>query len=62
MPPVGGQSASCSRSYACFTEEWSVWLARGRCRGDEGLSIDEQHWCQSTVMPEYARIWAENIL
>ncbi|KAF2530740.1 hypothetical protein F2Q70_00031532 [Brassica cretica] len=40
MPPVRGQSASGSRRYACFTEEWSVCLARGNCRGDEGLSID----------------------
>ncbi|KAF2555721.1 hypothetical protein F2Q68_00015711 [Brassica cretica] len=36
-----GKSASCNRSYARFTEEWSVCLARGSCRGDEGLSIDE---------------------
>ncbi|WZY93543.1 hypothetical protein YC2023_065872 [Brassica napus] len=27
-------------SYACFTEEWSVCLARGSCRGDERLLID----------------------
>ncbi|KAF2584615.1 hypothetical protein F2Q70_00035288 [Brassica cretica] len=53
MPPVLGQSASCSRRYARFTEEWSVCLARGSCRGDEGLSILTQHWCRSTLMPEY---------
>ncbi|KAF2611600.1 hypothetical protein F2Q70_00011998 [Brassica cretica] len=41
MPPGLGQSASCSRRYACFTKEWSVYLARESCRGDEGLSIDE---------------------
>ena len=41
MPPVWGQSASRSRSYSCFTEEWSVCLARGSCRGDKGLSIDD---------------------
>ena len=40
MQPVWGQSASYRRSYACFTEEWPVCLARGSCRGDEGLSID----------------------
>ena len=40
MPPVWGQSASCRRSYACFTEEWSVCLSRGSCRGNEGLSVD----------------------
>ncbi|KAF3487150.1 hypothetical protein F2Q69_00052921 [Brassica cretica] len=40
MPPVLSQSASCSRSYVCFTEAWSVCLARGSCQGDEGLSID----------------------
>ena len=40
MPPVSDQSASCSRSYACFTEEWPVCLARGSYRGDEGTSID----------------------
>ncbi|WZZ88408.1 hypothetical protein YC2023_116987 [Brassica napus] len=27
-------------SYARFTEKWLVCLARGSCRGDEGLSID----------------------
>ncbi|CAG7863766.1 unnamed protein product [Brassica rapa] len=40
MPPVSGQSASCSRSYARFTEEWSVCLARGSCREEEAASID----------------------
>ncbi|KAF2534272.1 hypothetical protein F2Q70_00029966 [Brassica cretica] len=29
-----------SRGYARFTEEWSVCLARGSSRGDEGLLID----------------------
>nr|VDD25014.1 unnamed protein product [Brassica oleracea] len=37
MPPVRGQSASCSRSYAHFTEEWLVCLARGSCREEEHL-------------------------
>ncbi|KAL0711859.1 hypothetical protein Bca4012_018837 [Brassica carinata] len=40
MPPVWGQSASCSRSYACFTEERSVCLAKESCREDEWMSID----------------------
>ncbi|KAF3595211.1 hypothetical protein DY000_02022682 [Brassica cretica] len=40
MPPVLGQSASSSRSYACSTEEWSLCLARGSCRRDERMSID----------------------
>ncbi|KAF3508943.1 hypothetical protein F2Q69_00007183 [Brassica cretica] len=41
MPPVSGQSASCSRSCPRYTERCSVCLARGSCRGDEGLSIYE---------------------
>ena len=45
-----GQSPSCSRSYAHFTEEWSVCLARGSCRGDEGLLIN------------ITALWAEHIL
>ncbi|KAF2563168.1 hypothetical protein F2Q70_00017296 [Brassica cretica] len=32
---------------------WSVCLARGSCRGDEGLSIDETALVSVTVMPEY---------
>ena len=40
MPQVLDQSASCSRNYACFTEEWPVCLAKRSCRGDEGISID----------------------
>ncbi|KAF3609631.1 hypothetical protein DY000_02049456 [Brassica cretica] len=35
--------ASYSRSYVHFTEEWSICLTRGSCRGDEGLSIDGAH-------------------
>ncbi|KAF2548794.1 hypothetical protein F2Q70_00020466 [Brassica cretica] len=42
MPPVRGQSTSCKRSYACFTEEWSVYLARGSCREEERMSIDAE--------------------
>ncbi|KAF2551252.1 hypothetical protein F2Q68_00035473 [Brassica cretica] len=45
--------------YARFTEEWSVCLARGSCRGDEGLSID------GASLPSVngdAKIWAEHIL
>ncbi|KAF2535584.1 hypothetical protein F2Q68_00020426 [Brassica cretica] len=40
MPPVSDQSASRSRSYARFTEECSVCLARGSCREEEAASID----------------------
>ncbi|KAG5397540.1 hypothetical protein IGI04_019354 [Brassica rapa subsp. trilocularis] len=40
MPPVSCQSASCSRRYARFTEEWSVCLARGSCREEKATSID----------------------
>ncbi|WZY87054.1 hypothetical protein YC2023_033438 [Brassica napus] len=40
MPPVSGQSASCSRSDVRFTEEWSVCLSRGSCREEEATSID----------------------
>ncbi|KAF3586327.1 hypothetical protein F2Q69_00029528 [Brassica cretica] len=46
-------------SYARFTEEWSVCLARGSCRGDEGLSIDET---ALVSIDGDARIWAEHIL
>ena len=59
MPPVWGQSAFYSRSYALFTEEWSVCLARRSCQGDERLSID------GVPMPSVdgdARIWSEHIL
>ncbi|KAF3532905.1 hypothetical protein DY000_02040726 [Brassica cretica] len=56
MPPALGQSASCSRSYAHFTEEWSGCLARGRCRGDEGLSIDIT---ALVSIDSDARIWRE---
>ncbi|KAF3523135.1 hypothetical protein F2Q69_00049303 [Brassica cretica] len=59
MPPVLGQSTSCSRSYARFTEEWSVCLVRGSCRGDEGLSIDV---AALVSVDSDARIWAEHIL
>ena len=59
MPPVWGQSASCGRRYVCFTKEWSVCLARGSCRGDEGLSIDV---AALVSIDSDARIWAEHIL
>ena len=59
IPPVWGQSASCGRSYAHFTEEWTVCLARGNCRGDEGLSIDITAFVSIDCD---ARIWAEHIL
>ena len=59
MPPVWGQSAPCSSSYARFTEEWSFCLARGSCRGDEGLSIDV---AALVSIDSDARIWAEHIL
>ena len=58
MLPVGGQSTSGNRSYVCFTEEWSVCLARGSCRGDAWLSIDE------TALPSIdsdARTWPKHI-
>ncbi|KAF3584375.1 hypothetical protein F2Q69_00027428 [Brassica cretica] len=42
MPPVRGQSTSGKRSYARFTEEWSVCLARGSCREEERMSIDAE--------------------
>ncbi|KAF2544799.1 hypothetical protein F2Q70_00020879 [Brassica cretica] len=58
MPPVLGQSASCSRGYARFTEEWSVCLARGSCRGDEGLSIDNT---ALVSIDSDARTWAKHI-
>ncbi|KAF2561404.1 hypothetical protein F2Q70_00016391 [Brassica cretica] len=47
------------RSQSAFTEEWSVCLARGSCRGDEGLSIDET---TLVSIDSDARIWAEHIL
>ncbi|KAF3556299.1 hypothetical protein F2Q69_00013086 [Brassica cretica] len=59
MPSVLDKSASCSRSYARFTEEWSVCLARESCRGDEGLSIDVTALLS---VDNDARISAENIL
>ncbi|KAF2567810.1 hypothetical protein F2Q68_00024862 [Brassica cretica] len=59
MPPVLGQSASCNRSYARFTEEWSVCLARGSCRRDEGLSIDNT---ALVSIDSDARIWDEHVL
>ncbi|KAF2543303.1 hypothetical protein F2Q68_00031347 [Brassica cretica] len=58
MLPVCGQSASCSRSYACFTVEWSVCLARGSCRGDEGLSINNT---TLVSIDSDARTWAKHI-
>ena len=59
MPPVWGQSATCRITYARFTEELSVFLARGSCRGDEWMSIDK------TVLVSIdsdARTWAKHIL
>ncbi|KAF3522419.1 hypothetical protein F2Q69_00049435 [Brassica cretica] len=52
------------RSYARYTEEWSVCLVRGGCRGDEGLSIE------GAPLPSIdgdarigdARIWTEHVL
>ena len=58
MPPVLGQSASCNRGYARFTEEWSVCLAKGSCRGDEGLSIDNT---TLVSIDSDARTWAKHI-
>ncbi|KAF3586437.1 hypothetical protein F2Q69_00029952 [Brassica cretica] len=59
MPPVLGQSAFCSRGYPRVNEEWSVCPARGSCRGDEGLSIEET---SLVSIDSDARIWAEHIL
>ena len=59
IPPIGGHSASCSRSYARFTEECSVFLVRGSCRGDEGLSIDFK---ALVSVDSDDRIWPEHIL
>ncbi|KAF3555997.1 hypothetical protein F2Q69_00013822 [Brassica cretica] len=53
MPPGLGQSASCSRSYAHFTEDWSVCLARGSCGGDQGLSIDVTALLPVNSIPKY---------
>ena len=58
MPPVWGQSASYSRRYTCFTEEWSVCLARGSCRGDKGLSIDG---APLSSIDGDSRTWAKHI-
>ena len=58
MPPVWGQSASLSISYVRFTEEWSVCLARGSCRGDEGLSIDNT---ALVSIDSDSRTWAKHI-
>ncbi|KAF2611763.1 hypothetical protein F2Q70_00010776 [Brassica cretica] len=46
-------------SYARFTEEWPVCLARRSCRGDEGLSIDET---ALVSIDSDARIWAEHVM
>ncbi|KAF3486819.1 hypothetical protein F2Q69_00053928 [Brassica cretica] len=59
MPPVLGQSASCNTGYARFTEEWSACLAKGSCRGDEGLSIDNT---ALVSVDSDTRIWAERNL
>ena len=59
MPSVSGQSASCSRSYARFTEEWSVCLARGSCREEKAASIDAA-FC--TSIDGDPRSWALYIL
>ncbi|KAF3538161.1 hypothetical protein F2Q69_00021690 [Brassica cretica] len=58
MLPGLGQSASCSRSYARFTEEWSVCLARGSCRGDKRLSSDNT---ALVLIDSDARTWAKHI-
>ncbi|KAF2621055.1 hypothetical protein F2Q68_00040548 [Brassica cretica] len=48
-----------ARSYAHFTEEWSFCLARGSCRGDEGLSIDV---AALVSIDSDTRMWPEHIL
>ncbi|KAF2531284.1 hypothetical protein F2Q70_00029975 [Brassica cretica] len=45
--------------YARFTEEWSVCLARGSCRRDEGLSINI---AALVSVDSDARMRAEHIL
>ncbi|KAF3604125.1 hypothetical protein F2Q69_00035457 [Brassica cretica] len=55
------------RGYAHFIEEWSVCLARGNCRGNEGLSIDGEPLpsIDGAPLPSIdgdARIWAKHIL
>ncbi|KAF2549530.1 hypothetical protein F2Q70_00021578 [Brassica cretica] len=59
MPPVRGQSTSCSRSYARVTEEWSVCFARGSCREEERMSIDAE---LLTSIDMDARMRAKHIL
>ena len=59
MPPVWGQSASYSRSYARFTGELSVCLARGSCREEERMLIDAE---LLTLIDMDARMRAEHIL
>ncbi|KAF2554872.1 hypothetical protein F2Q68_00015404 [Brassica cretica] len=59
MPPVSGQSASCSRTYASFTEEWSVCLARGSYREEKATSIDA---ALCTSIDGDPRSWALYIL
>ncbi|KAF2575285.1 hypothetical protein F2Q70_00002499 [Brassica cretica] len=54
-----GQSASCSRCYARFTEEWSVYLARGICREEEATSINA---ALCTSIDGDPRSWALYIL
>ncbi|KAF3513900.1 hypothetical protein F2Q69_00004184 [Brassica cretica] len=56
---VLGQSASSSRSYARFTEEWSVCLVRRSCREEERMSIDAELMISIDMD---ARMWAEHIL
>ena len=45
-------------AYARCTEEWPVCLARGSCRGDEGLSIDKT---ALVSIDSDARTWAKHI-
>ena len=59
IPLVWGQSASCSRSYSSFTEEWSVCLAREICREEEHMSIDAELLTSNDMD---ARMRAEHIL
>ncbi|KAF3565536.1 hypothetical protein DY000_02013278 [Brassica cretica] len=56
---VLGQSASCSRSYARFPDEWSLYLARGSCREEERMSIDAE---LLTSIDMDARMRAEHIV
>lgn len=64
MPPVWGQSASCSRCYACFTEEWSVCLNERKPQR-RGMHIDRcntlhiyQYGCKNVGRAYFMTDWS----